>query len=105
MTYSAKTKFIILGIAAVLLIAAGYFWYSQKTGEPRPVEKKSLADDPDYMKKKIDAFLEGNQGVSYDYAESVFLEQIAFEELDIAICDRIKTAEIKNHCIQLLNLK
>lgn len=110
MTYSAKTKFIILGIAAILLIAACYFYYFQKPAiEPRPTrnlpaetETKSLADDENYIKEKIEYFLANNPpGVSEEYARDVIYEEIAFNEQDVSICGRIKGEKIKNHCYRL----
>lgn len=112
MEYFIKLKIIFFGIIVMLSATTGYFYYSQKpatmpTASNYPVlptEKKSLADNPEYLKNKINAYLKGSPNMSRDYAESIFLEQIAYEDLDISICGRIKTLEIKSHCIQLLNV-
>lgn len=108
MIYPAKTKFIIFGIAAVLLIAAGYFWYFQKLAseltaiENPPIEKKRLADDENYIKEKVDYFLANNpSGVSEEYARDVIYKEIAFKEWDVSICNRIKDEKRKSHCRRL----
>jgi len=113
MTRFTKTKLIILAIVAVILAAAGYFYYSQKPAmEPQPIgslptetEKKSLADDPEYIQKRVDEFMAGNSDIARDYAQDVIFHEIAFNEGNISICNKIKTAEMKNHCYKLLNLK
>lgn len=105
-----KTKLIILSAIAVLLIAVGYFWYSQKpASEPQPIgslpietEAKNLADDEDYIKEKVDYFLANNPpGVSEEYARDVIYEEIAFQEQRASVCDRINDEKIKNHCRRL----
>ncbi len=108
-----KTKLVILAIIAVILAIAGYFYYSQKPViEPRPTvnlpietEKKSLADDSEYIQKRVDGFMAGNADIARDYAQDIILHEIAVDEGDISICSRIKTVEMKNHCYKFLNLK
>ncbi len=112
MINSTKTKLIILAIIAVILSIAGYFYYSQKpASEPQPArnlpietETKSLADDKNYIKEKVDYFLANNPpGVSEEYARDVIYEEIAFNEQNVSICDRIKREERKSHCYRLFS--
>lgn len=108
MIYPAKTKFIIFIAAAILLIAAGYFYLSQKpaseptTRENLPIEKKSLADDKDYIKEKVEYFLANNPaGTSEEYARDAIYEEIAFQEQKAWVCDKINDKKIKDHCYKL----
>lgn len=104
-----KTKLIILAIIVVILIASGYFYFSQKPDmDPRPaenppIEKKRLADDEKYIKEKVDYFLANNpDGTSEEYARDIVFHDIAVEERDAKICDKIKDDYWKEHCYRLL---
>ncbi len=108
MIYSTKTKFIALAIIAVILTIAGYFYFFPKpASEPTAVEnsqieKKSLADDESYIKEKVEYFLANNPPeVSEEYARDVIYEEIAFQEQNAWVCNKINDEKIKSHCFKL----
>ncbi len=114
MEYSTKIKSIILGVLGVVVVlaGAGYFYYSQKliiepVVTPVPlsspiVEKKDLADDPVYVKEKINEFLIDNPKETEEYAQDIIYHDIAIKEKDNSICDKIKDDYWKEHCHRLL---
>lgn len=107
-TYSTKIKLVILSISIALLIAAGYFYFFQKTSVAPEIplvaspvfgEKKSLADDENYVGKKAAEFLANDPpGTSIEYAKDVVYDEIAFQEQNKEICEKIKNKNIKEHC-------
>lgn len=105
--FSTKTKLIILSVIVVSLTGAGYFYFFQKPAEPLPVapnppgEKKSSADDEDYIQKRIDEILTNNPSAAKENARDVIYEEIAFNEQNESICGKIKSEKVKNHCYKL----
>jgi len=106
--FSVKFKIIFLAIVIASVFIGVYIYYSQKPAippnAPTPAaEKKSLADDENYVNKKVADFLANDRpGTSSDYAKDVVYDEIAFQEQNIAICARIKSEKIRQHCNLLL---
>lgn len=101
---------MFLAVVAALALVAGYFYYSEKPAaapEPSasnsvlPVENKSLAEDKDYIKKRVDSILVNNPKVSEEYARDTIYEEIAFNEQNELVCKKIISAETKAHCHRL----
>lgn len=102
---SKKNKLVIFAVAAVILTVAGYFYFFQKPTENNPsvsIQPKSLAEDENYIKEKVEYFLANNPaGITEEYARDVIYEEIAFNEQDVSICEKIKGEKRKNHCRKL----
>lgn len=105
-----KIKLIILGIIIVSAIA-GYSYYSQKLIQPEETpdslsyptaEKKDLAEDSVYIKEEINRFLTDNPEATEEYAQDIIYHDIAIEEKDSSICNKIKDNYWKSHCYRLL---
>ena len=81
-----KKLLIFLLICALIVFLIYYFF---------PFERL-----PEKVKEKVDKCLEDNPSASESYCKDVAFFEIAIEEKDIGLCDKIKNSMIKNECIK-----
>jgi len=55
---------------------------------------------PEEIKEKINKCLEDNPSSSESYCKDVAFFEIAIEEKDIGLCNKIKNSILKNECIK-----
>ena len=95
-----KNVLIVLFIV-IIIIGVWYYLNIQPTKEnTQPIKDipKSLVNDENYVQEKMNEYLENNPNADEDYARDAVYLNIAREQKNPEICDKIKDSELKYFC-------
>jgi sensor domain CHASE-containing protein len=87
----------LLIVLLIAIIISGLWYYMDKM-QFSVQSKPSLIENDTYVQEKVDTYLENNPSAEEEYARDVQYLNIAREEKNPAICDKINDSEIRYFC-------
>ena len=86
---------LIVLFIVIIIIGAWYYFKIQ----PKQDILESLVNDENYVQEKMNEYLKDNPNAEEDYARDAVYLNIAREEKNPEVCDKIKDSEFKIICL------